>query len=200
MIDSESIGELNNRLDKLPHTSLAILPTPIQMLRNFGACLGGPELWMKRDDLTGLEGGGNKIRKLEYVVGDAIQQGADMLVTSWVFNVLSSLNLSYTSPGIKEMASTDKIEVENINCPGLTKNVDARKYEAMKKVLLKVVPKSDPGITQKEMQEAILPHLPQNLWPGGSKSGWWAKTVQLDLEAKDLLLRSKSKPLRWRRP
>ena len=98
------------------------------------------------------------------------------------------------------MASTDKIEVENINCPGLTKNVDARKYEAMKKVLLKVVPKSDPGITQKEMQEAILPHLPQNLWPVGSKSGWWAKTVQLDLEAKDLLLRSKSKPLRWRRP
>ena len=98
------------------------------------------------------------------------------------------------------MAKAGKIEIENINCPGHTTNVDAKKYKAMKKVLLKVIPKSDPGITQKEMKEAILPHLPQDLWPGGSKSAWWAKTVQLDLEAKELLLRDKSKPLRWRRP
>ena len=48
---------------------------------NFGRSLGGPELWIKRDDLTGLEGGGNKTRKLEYLVGDALATGADMLVT-----------------------------------------------------------------------------------------------------------------------
>jgi len=53
----------------------------MQALNNFGALLGGPALWMKRDDLSGLEGGGNKTRKLEYLVGDALHQGADMLVT-----------------------------------------------------------------------------------------------------------------------
>ena len=97
------------------------------------------------------------------------------------------------------MSVKDKIEVENINCPGKTSNVNAEKYHAMRKVLLKVIPKSETGMTQKEMQLAILPHLSEELWPGGSKSAWWAKTVQLDLEAKGLLFRTKSKPLRWHR-
>lgn len=79
--DNNAIADLLARLEKLPHFSLALLPTPIQPLYNFGKSLGGPELWMKRDDLSGLEGGGNKTRKLEYLVGDALQQGADMLVT-----------------------------------------------------------------------------------------------------------------------
>lgn len=92
-----------------------------------------------------------------------------------------------------------KVEVENVNCPGQTSRVDAKKYAAMKKVLLKVVPKQPPGISQTEMMEAILPHLPEELWPGGSKSAWWAKTVQLDLEAKGILARTLSKPLRWYR-
>jgi len=81
MMDKNKIDELTDRLDKLPHTSLALLPTPMQSLYNFGSCLNGPDLWMKRDDLTGLEGGGNKTRKLEFLVGDALLQGADMLVT-----------------------------------------------------------------------------------------------------------------------
>ena len=81
MINEIALTDLLARLDKLPRASLALLPTPIQPLKNFGIALGGAELWMKRDDLTGLEGGGNKTRKLEYLVGDALQQGADMLVT-----------------------------------------------------------------------------------------------------------------------
>ena len=95
------------------------------------------------------------------------------------------------------MPAKQKIEVENINCPGRTTNVDAKKYQAMKKVLLKVIPKKPPGITQTEMQQAILPFLPQTLWPGGAKSAWWAKTVQLDLEAKKVITRTDSKPLTW---
>ena len=81
MIDKSALADLQARLDKLPRVSLALLPTPIQPLKNFGTSLGGPELWMKRDDLSGFEGGGNKTRKLEFLVGDALQQGADMLVT-----------------------------------------------------------------------------------------------------------------------
>lgn len=81
MIDKSLLDDLISRLKKLPHTSLALLPTPIQTLNRFGTLLNGPSLWMKRDDLTGLEGGGNKTRKLEYLVGEAIHQEADTLVT-----------------------------------------------------------------------------------------------------------------------
>jgi len=75
------ISDLVARLNALSRFELAQLPTPLQPLRNFGSLLGGPDLWMKRDDLSGLEGGGNKTRKLEYLVGDALQKGCDMLVT-----------------------------------------------------------------------------------------------------------------------
>ena len=81
MIDQNTIAGLLARLEKFPSAPLALLPTPVQQLKNFGASLGGLDLWMKRDDLSGLEGGGNKTRKLEYLVGDALAQGADMLVT-----------------------------------------------------------------------------------------------------------------------
>lgn len=81
MIDVHKIIDIQRRLETFPRAALALLPTPVQRLSNFGALLGGPELWMKRDDLSGLEGGGNKTRKLEYLVGDALSQGADMLVT-----------------------------------------------------------------------------------------------------------------------
>ncbi len=73
---------LSALLANRPRAELALLPTPIHRLRNCGRQLQGPELWIKRDDLTGLEGGGNKTRKLEFLVGDAIESGADMLVTA----------------------------------------------------------------------------------------------------------------------
>ena len=82
MSDYKSHDELLTELTKRPRAELAQLPTPIHRLDNFGKQLNGPELWIKRDDLTGLEGGGNKTRKLEFLVGDAIESGADMLVTA----------------------------------------------------------------------------------------------------------------------
>lgn len=68
-------------LSDWPRISLAQLPTPIHRLSNFARYAGGTELWIKRDDLTGLAGGGNKTRKLEFLVGDALRSGADTLVT-----------------------------------------------------------------------------------------------------------------------
>lgn len=76
-----TIEDLESRLTRFPRADLALLPTPLQRLRNFEGLLGGPKLWMKRDDLTGPEGGGNKTRKLEFLVGDALAKGHDMLVT-----------------------------------------------------------------------------------------------------------------------
>ncbi len=55
--------------------------TPIEPLPRLSALLGGPELWIKRDDLLGLAGGGNKTRKLEFLVAAALAAGADTLVT-----------------------------------------------------------------------------------------------------------------------
>lgn len=55
--------------------------TPIEKLENFSRELGGPEIYIKRDDLLGLTGGGNKARKLEFVVADALAQGCDTLIT-----------------------------------------------------------------------------------------------------------------------
>jgi D-cysteine desulfhydrase len=56
-------------------------PTSIQRLQRLSAHLGGPDIFIKRDDLTGLAGGGNKTRKLEFLVADAIAKGADTLIT-----------------------------------------------------------------------------------------------------------------------
>jgi len=80
--NEESINDLLSALARRPRVTLAQLPTPIHELKNFGQQMPGMELWIKRDDLTGLEGGGNKTRKLEFLVGDAIKKGADMLVTA----------------------------------------------------------------------------------------------------------------------
>jgi 1-aminocyclopropane-1-carboxylate deaminase len=80
--DENNIKELLLELGKKPRAAVAQLPTPLHQLQNLGKHLNGPELWIKRDDLTGLEGGGNKTRKLEFLIGDAIDTGADMLVTA----------------------------------------------------------------------------------------------------------------------
>jgi D-cysteine desulfhydrase family pyridoxal phosphate-dependent enzyme len=68
-------------LNALPRTSLGFFPTPLHPLPHLSARLGGPTLWVKRDDQTGLATGGNKTRKLEFLVADALQQRADTLIT-----------------------------------------------------------------------------------------------------------------------
>lgn len=67
--------------ESLPRISLAHLPTPIEALDRLSARLAGPQLLVKRDDQTGLATGGNKTRKLEFLVGQAVSGRADLLVT-----------------------------------------------------------------------------------------------------------------------
>ncbi|MHC4065637.1 MAG: D-cysteine desulfhydrase family protein [Planctomycetota bacterium] len=65
-----------------PHRlTLAQLPTPLVRLERLGRDLGDAEIWVKRDDLTGLETSGNKVRKLEYVLADALAEECDTIVT-----------------------------------------------------------------------------------------------------------------------
>ena len=68
-------------LAQFPRVKFCQAPTPLELLPNLTKHLGGPKLWMKRDDLTGMGLGGNKVRKLEFLAGDALAQGADHLVT-----------------------------------------------------------------------------------------------------------------------
>ena len=61
--------------------NLAQLPTPVEALKRLSHHLGGPEIFIKRDDQTGLAMGGNKTRKLEFLMADALDQGCDHLLT-----------------------------------------------------------------------------------------------------------------------
>jgi L-cysteate sulfo-lyase len=62
--------------------NLARLPTPLQEALRFSKSLSGPDIYIKRDDLTGLAGGGNKTRKLEFLIGQALEQDADCVITA----------------------------------------------------------------------------------------------------------------------
>jgi D-cysteine desulfhydrase len=68
-------------LARFPRRRYTPAPTPLEPLRHLSKALGGPEIWIKRDDLTGLASGGNKTRKLEFLVADALAKGADTLIT-----------------------------------------------------------------------------------------------------------------------
>jgi len=68
-------------LARFPRRRYTPHATPLEPLTHLSKHLGGPELWIKRDDLTGLTGGGNKTRKLEFLVADAMAKGADTLIT-----------------------------------------------------------------------------------------------------------------------
>jgi L-cysteate sulfo-lyase len=68
-------------LARFPRIHLAHLPTPLERLDRLSEFLGGPEIWIKRDDCTGLSTGGNKTRKLEFLMAEAQLQGADLVMT-----------------------------------------------------------------------------------------------------------------------
>ena len=97
----------------------------------------------------------------------------------------------------KSAETENRVTVRNPNVPGSSSTVDAIKYHAMKQALIQALPHKSPGLTQAEMFNAVLPYLPDEIFPGGAKAGWWVKCVQLDLEAQNILVRETSKPLRW---
>lgn len=73
--------ELSVALSRFPKVRLGHLPTPLEPMDRLSEMLGGPRLWVKRDDCTGLSSGGNKTRKLEYLMADAQEHGADTIIT-----------------------------------------------------------------------------------------------------------------------
>lgn len=76
--------EVRTNIEKLSRVKLANLPTPLEEMTHLSKALGGPKLWIKRDDLTGLIFGGNKVRKLEFEMADTIKKGTDIIVTDGI--------------------------------------------------------------------------------------------------------------------
>ena len=83
MINEHDAGrraELQAALEAMPRVGLAALPTPFEPCPQLSRALGGPRIWIKRDDLTGLAAGGNKTRMFEFVLGQAMEEGVDTVV------------------------------------------------------------------------------------------------------------------------
>ena len=74
------IEELRSKISKLPRVALGHFPTPLEFCPRLTESVGGPRIFIKRDDCTGLAFGGNKTRQLEFTVGQGIHHGADVLI------------------------------------------------------------------------------------------------------------------------
>jgi hypothetical protein len=107
--------------------------------------------------------------------------------------------LQGTSRRSRVTSGKTRIVVESVIRPTRRRLLDAAMYQAMRRALLKVLPARSPGPTLAQVSHAVRAHLPADLYPGGAKAGWWLKTVQLDLEAKKIIAREKTKPLRLHR-
>jgi hypothetical protein len=100
---------------------------------------------------------------------------------------------------VKSAGTARTVEVENVNHPGQVRRLDAEMHEAMARAMLAILPGVAPGLTIAELQDRVIAHLPERLFPQGARAGWWAKTVQLDLEAKGVIARERTTPLRLHR-
>jgi hypothetical protein len=92
--------------------------------------------------------------------------------------------------------SEDMVTVENVNTPGKTTQLNTVKYHEVRDAMLRVMTKKAPSLTIAEIKFAAPKHLPENMFPGGNKLGRWQKSVQLDFEAKGVIKRATTKPLR----
>lgn len=97
MVDPE---RLVDRLSVFPRAGLAHLPTPLQEMTNLTRTLKGPRLLVKRDDNMGLGVGGNKVRKLDFLMGEALRQGVQRVVT---FGRLQSNHLRQTASAARKL-------------------------------------------------------------------------------------------------
>jgi 1-aminocyclopropane-1-carboxylate deaminase/D-cysteine desulfhydrase-like pyridoxal-dependent ACC family enzyme len=99
MSNKERREEIREMLEKLPRVRLANLPTPLEALPRLTEALGGPTLYVKRDDLTGLAFGGNKTRQLEFVMAEALKDKPEVFVTG--ANIQSNWSRQATAAAVK---------------------------------------------------------------------------------------------------
>lgn len=97
-------------LARFPRVRLGHLPTPLEPMPNLTKVLGGPRLYIKRDDCTGLSSGGNKTRKLEFLMADALQKGCDTVITQ---GAIQSNHARQTAAAAAKLGMKCRILLEN---------------------------------------------------------------------------------------
>lgn len=97
IVDTVALSRLQQQLERIGRLGLAQLPTSLEPLSRLTAHLGGPRVWVKREDCTGLGFGDNKLRKLDHVLAEAIDHGADTLVSGGVVQSNSQRQVAATA-------------------------------------------------------------------------------------------------------
>src|SRR5262245_3281356 len=116
-----SLAVIRQRVEKLPRVSLANLPTSLEQCKRLTKLLGGPEIWMKRDDQTGLAFGGNKTRQIEFLLGEALAQGANVIVSGAASQ--SNFCRQLTAAAAKHGLKTHLVLMRGIKGPELQGNL-----------------------------------------------------------------------------
>ena len=118
---------MQSLLSQQPRVQLGHLPTPLEAMDRLSELLGGPRIWIKRDDATGLAAGGNKTRKLEFLLGQAQKKRADTVIS---FGAIQSNHARQTA------AACAKTGLECHLILGRTVNWDNPQYETSGNILL----------------------------------------------------------------
>lgn len=106
MMSTQIIDRITDRLDAIPRRNFVPGPTPLMRTHGLNKTIGGPELWMKRDDLIPIGFGGNKIRGLDYLIADALEKGADTIVSGagTLSNHVRAVAMASVVSGLKSVA------------------------------------------------------------------------------------------------
>ena len=114
-------------LGRFPRIKLGHMNTPIEFLPRLSKQIGGTEIWIKRDDCTGLSTGGNKTRKLEFLMAEAIEQGCDLVLTH---GATQSNHVRQTSAAAAKLGLKCHVLLENRTA------IDTQNYKENGNVLL----------------------------------------------------------------
>ena len=138
-----------SQLAGLPRVRLAPLPTPLEEAPRLSRAMAGPRVLIKRDDLTGLAMGGNKVRKLEYHLGDALAQGCDVLVTT---GAIQSNHCRVTAAAARR-AGIDAVLVLR---PGESETIQGNLLlDRLLGARVRIAPGPDPATMEATLQEEL---------------------------------------------
>jgi D-cysteine desulfhydrase family pyridoxal phosphate-dependent enzyme len=171
-------ASLKQKISEFPRKVLIHRPTPLRRLDRLTEELGGPEIWIKRDDLTGLAFGGNKSRKLEFIIADALAKGADTIVTwasvqsNWCLQTAAAAR-KYGLRPILLLFNTSDLAPEYDGNLLLDRILDAdvRIHEAEKGKIVSQEAVNE-ALTQVVDEVKKQGHIPYAVSVGGSMTGW----------------------------
>ena len=149
-------------LSRFPRVRLCHAPTPLEPMDNLTRLLGGPKLYVKRDDCTGLATGGNKTRKLDFLMGEALEQGANCVVTQ---GAVQSNHVRQTAAAAAKLDMSCHVLLER-RVPGVSEDYEKTGNVFLDRLYGTEIDFRETGI---DMNAAAREHA-DNLTEGGAKS------------------------------